>query len=390
MNGTLEGTLRGWQQRAFAAAVVGLILCAAGAYVDVRGFVRSYLFAYAYWTGMSIGCLAILLLHHTVHGKWGAAVRRPCEAAARLIPYFGVLLLPVLAAMPLLYVWALPEAAGNPALQRKAAYLNVPFFIVRSIVYFVVWSFYAYRLSRWSTEQDRTGDPRLIERMRALSAPGLLVFTFVSTFAFVDWIMSLEPEWFSTMYGVMFLVGETLEAFALTIAVVIALSHWEPLRTRLTDQHLHDLGNLLLAITVLWAYLSFSQFLIIWSGNLPEEIPWYVRRLGQGWGWVASSLVVFHFFLPFLLLLPRAVKRRKKQLLGICLLMLAIRMVDVFWVVEPAFRGAHVQVVWTDLAAPLFLGGLWLGLFFRQLGARPLMPVRDATLEGAPRETVAF
>ena len=245
----------------------------------------------------------------------------------------------------------------------------MPFFIARTIFYFAVWTLYSYLLSKWSAEQDRTGDPRLISRMRAVSAPGLVVFTFTATFAFVDWIMSLEPEWFSTMYGAMFLVGQMLEAFALVIALVIVLSQWKPIQQYITPQHFHDLGNLLLAFTVLWAYLSFSQFLIIWAGNLPDEVPWYVRRLGQGWGFVAVLLVIFHFCLPFLLLLQRDVKRRATLLLKVCCLMLAVRMIDVYWVIEPSFYGNRVQIHWADFVTPVAVGGFWLALFFWQLGA---------------------
>jgi hypothetical protein len=223
-----------------------------------------------------------------------------------------------------------------------------------------------------------------------------VVFTLTATFAFVDWIMSLEPHWFSTIYGAMFLVGEVLEAFALVIALVVVLGRAQPFREYLTPQHYHDLGNMMFAFTVLWAYLSFSQFLIIWAGNLPTEIPWYLRRLNQGWGAVAVGLVVFHFCLPFVLLLQRRVKRTPDLLLAVCLLMIIVRMVDVYWVIEPSFyapdptAGQPVQVHWTDFATMLAIGGLWLALFFWQIRSRTLLPVRDPRLVGAPRETVAF
>lgn len=382
--------LSDWRRYSLLAGGAGAILCVAAYFLDRGQFLRSYLFAYVYWTGMALGCLAILLLHHTVGGKWGMVIRRLCEAGARTIPYMAIFLVPVLLAMHTLYVWTQPEAVHDAVIQSKAAYLNIPFFLARTIFYFAIWTMYGYLLSKWSAEQDRTGDPRLISRMRAVSAPGLVVFTFTATFAFVDWIMSLEPDWFSTMYGAMFLVGQVLEAFALVIALVIVLSQWEPIKQYITPQHFHDLGNLLLAFTVLWAYLSFSQFLIIWAGNLPDEVPWYVRRLGQGWGFVAVLLVIFHFCLPFLLLLQRDVKRRATLLLKVCWLMLAVRMIDVYWVIEPSFYGNRVQIHWTDFVTPVAVGGFWLALFFWQLGRRPLLPLQDPRLEGAPRETVAY
>jgi hypothetical protein len=226
--------------------------------------------------------------------------------------------------------------------------------------------------------------------MRALSAPGLVVFTITTTFAFIDWIMSLEPHWFSTIYGAMFMIGEMVESFAFVIALMIILSKTSPLKEYVTPQHVHDLGNMLFAFMVLWAYLSFSQFLIIWAGNLPEEIPWYLSRLRGGWGWVALTIVIVHFAVPFALLLFRGIKRREDRLLRVCLMMIVIRLVDVYWITEPAFYGQHLRIHWMDFVTPLAVGGLWLAAFFWQLKSRPLLPVGDPRLQGAPRETVAF
>ncbi len=379
-----------WQQRALLVGIAGVLLTILGFIFDREQLLRSYLYGYLYWLGMALGCMGILLLHHTVGGKWGMVIRRMCEAGARTVPYMIVLLIPVLASLPTLYPWARPEAAHDANIQEKAAYLNVPGVIGRSIFYFAIWALYAYLLSKWSDEQDRTGDERLIGKMRAVSAPGLVVFTFVTTFAFIDWIMSLEPHWFSTIYGAMFLIGEVLESFAFVIALVIVLSKESPLKDYITKQHLHDLGNMMFAFMVLWAYLSFSQFLIIWAGNLPEEIPWYLRRLKGGWGWVALTLVVFHFATPFVLLLMRNVKRNADRLLKVCIMMIVIRLVDVYWVVEPAFYNEQLKIHWMDFVTPVAVGGLWLAGFFWQLKSRPLVPLRDPRLTGAPRETVAF
>jgi hypothetical protein len=379
-----------WQRWALMAGIAGVLAALAGILLGLEQFLRSYLFAFVFWTGMGIGCLGILLLHHTVGGKWGMVIRRMCEAGARTLPFMFVLILPVLFSVSVLYPWARPDAAHDANLQTKTAYLNVPFFIGRTVFYFLIWTFYAYRLSKWSADQDASGDAGLIPKMRGCSAPGLVVFTFVSTFAFVDWIMSLEPQWFSTIYGAMFLIGQVLGAFALTIALLIVFSNREPLRSYVTKQHLHDLGNMMFAFMVLWAYLSFSQFLIIWAGNLPEEIPWYLRRFRGGWGWVALAIVVFNFGAPFVLLLLRGVKRHAQRLLKVCLLIIAIRLVDVYWIVEPAFYNQQLEIHWLDFITPVAVGGLWLAAFFWQLRSRPLVPLRDPRLEGAPRETVAF
>jgi hypothetical protein len=379
-----------WQWTSLMVGIAGALLAITGFLLDREQFLRSYLFGYLFWLGMAIGCLGILLMHHTVGGKWGMLIRRMCEAGARTIPYMIVLLIPIFLSLPTLYPWARPEAAHDPVIHAKAAYLNIPGVIGRAVFYFAVWTLYAYMLSKWSTEQDRRGDERLIGKMRSLSAPGLVVFTFVTTFAFIDWIMSLEPHWFSTVYGAMFLIGQMLESFAFVIALVIVLSRRPPLAQYVTRQHLHDLGNMMFAFMVLWAYLSFSQFIIIWAGNLPEEIPWYLRRLKGGWGWVALSLVVFHFAVPFVLLLMRGVKRHAGRLFKVCLLMLVIRVVDVYWIVEPAFYQQQIRTHWMDFVAPVAVGGFWLSAFFWQLKSRPLVPMRDPRLEGAPRETVAF
>lgn len=379
-----------WQRWALIAAGVGIVLSAIGLFLDPIQFLRSYLYGFILWLGMGIGCLGILLMHHTVGGKWGMMIRRMAEAGARTLPFMLVLLIPILINIPKLYPWATPAGAADPNIHGKHLYLNIPFFLGRAILYFAVWTFYAWRLSGLSAEQDRTGDERLIGRMRAISAPGLVVFTFISTFAFVDWVMSLEPQWFSTMYGVMFLVGQMLGAFGLMIALVIVLSNEEPFSEYLTAQHVHDLGNMMFAFMVLWAYLSFSQFLIIWSGNLPDEIPWYLRRLNNGWGEVALAIVLFNFVTPFVLLLFRGVKRHAQRLFKVCLLILAIRLVDVYWIVEPAFYRQHFHIHWLDFALWLAIGGLWVSAFFWQLKSRGLLPLRDPRLQGIPRETVAF
>ncbi len=283
---SITARLSQWQRNSLLVGLAGALVAVVACLLDRQQFLRSYLFAYLYWTGMALGCLAILLMHHVVGGKWGMLIRRLCEAGARTLPFMALLLIPVLFGMRTLYSWTQPGAANDAVIQSKAAYLNVPFFIGRAVFYFVIWFLYSHLLSKWSAEQDRTGDGRFIGRMRALSAPGLVVFTLTTTFAFIDWIMSLEPHWFSTIYGAMFMIGEMLESFAFVIALMIILSKTAPLKEYVTPQHIHDLGNMMFAFMVLWAYLSFSQFIIIWAGNLPDEIPWYVQRAcAAAWGW---------------------------------------------------------------------------------------------------------
>jgi len=244
---SLTAQIGRWQRNSLLVGIAGVLLAAVAFLLDREQFFRSYLFAYLYWTGMALGCLAILLMHHVVGGKWGMLIRRLCEAGARTLPFMGLLLVPILFGMGTLYSWARPQAAHDAIIQSKAPYLNVPFFIARAVIYFSIWFLYSHLLSKWSAQQDRTGDERLISKMRAISAPGLVVFTLTTTFAFIDWIMSLEPHWFSTIYGAMFMVGEMLESFAFVIALMIILSRTSPIKDYVTPQHIHDLGNMMFA-----------------------------------------------------------------------------------------------------------------------------------------------
>lgn len=383
--------LERYEQVAFFVALVGALASVAGFVIDRNVFFQSYLFSYVFWLGMALGCLGLVMLNHVVGGKWGLVIRRLLEVGSMNLPLMIALIIPVLLGMGSLYLWTHGDAiAHDEALQKKTGYLNVPFFLVRLAIYFAIWCYYAIFLSRLSGIQDRSGDESLIERMKTISAPGLVVFTVSTTFAFVDLVMSLEPHWYSTIYGLMFLIGQVLQALAFVVAMLILFSNREPLRNTVTPQHLHDLGNLMLAFTVLWAYLSFSQFLIIWAGNLPEEIPWYLKRLRGGWNVVAVILVLFHFAVPFVVLLQREAKRRAGMLLMICWAMFAIRIIDAFWVMEPSLRPDGFALHWTDAATFLGVGGLWVGMFFRHLKSRPLVPIGDARLAGPPREMVTY
>lgn len=380
-----------YEQVAFFIGLIGLIASVAGFFLNRVQFFQSYLFSYIFWLGMALGCLGLVMLNHVVGGKWGLVIRRLLEVGSLNLPVMLALIVPILFGLGSLYVWTHADAVvHDEALQKKTGYLNVPFFLGRVAIYFVIWSFYAIVLNRLSAKQDRTGDETLIERMKTISAPGLVIFTVSTTFAFIDWVMSLEPHWYSTIYGLMFLIGQVLQALALMVAILILFSDRKPLRDTLTPQHLHDLGNLILTFTMLWAYLSFSQFLIIWAGNLPEEIPWYLTRLHGGWNVVAVILVLFHFAVPFVVLLQREAKRRAKILLRICFAMLIIRIVDVFWVIEPSLRPNGFAVHWMDIATFLAIGGIWIGMFFRQLKSRPILLTGDPRLAGPPREMVTF
>ncbi len=370
--------LNRFRNRAMAAGTVGILLIVAGAFLNPAQFFRSYLLGYIFWLGLAVGCMAILMLHHLSGGGWGIGIRRALEAATRTFPLLALLFLPLAFGRRFLYIWARPEeVVHSELLQHKAVYLNLQFFLVRAVVYFAVWMALSHFLNKWSAEQDRNGDPRITRRMQLLSGPGLVLFGLTVTFASIDWVMSLDPEWFSTMFGLAFMEGQALTGLAFAIAVAVLLSQYEPLCRVISSEHFHDLGKLLLAFVMIWAYLAFSQFLIIWSGNLPEEIPWYVRRLQGGWQWVGLVLVLFHFALPFLLLLSRDLKRNARTLVKVAWAVLLMRLVDLFWLTAPQPGTGGFRVHWMDLAAPVGIGGLWLAIFFGQLGRRPLLALND-------------
>jgi len=368
-----------WQRQAGIIGILGMIASAAGFAFDRPQFFRSWLFGGLFWAGLSMGALGIYLMHNVVGGNWGVIMRRPLESASRTIWITGILLAPIFAGMAFYYPWARPDAAHDPNLVLKAPYLNLPFFAGRFVFYFLLWSFFAYRLSAMSAKTDSSSDKGIQIRMRQFGSPALLVFVLTATFAFFDWVMSLEPHWFSTMYGGMYLIGQALAAIAFVIILLERCSDQSPIRENLDMPLWHNLGNMMLAFTMLWAYLSFSQLIIIWSGNLPEEISWYLTRFTNGWGPMAWSVAVFNFCVPFFILLHRFVKKNPKLLVKVCIGMFVMRLVDVFWLSQPPLR-PNLFFSWMDLATFAGIGGIWLYFFFQDLKGRPLVPLRDSRL----------
>jgi hypothetical protein len=374
------------ERRALIVGVIGIAAGALGALTNRDQFFQSWLIGFLFCLGLSLGSLGLLMLQHLSGGQWGLVGRRVFEAATRTLPVVALFFVPILFVLPTLFLWARPEVvAGDRILQAKAPYLNVTFFMVRAVIYFAFWMICGWLLNKWSTAQDR-GEEALdaagMVRFRTLSAPALLFLVLTITFAVTDWVMSLDPHWFSTIMGLMFVAGFGLSAFALTIAVLATVGPVGALSGRLNPRHFHDLGKLLLAFTMLWAYLNFSQFLIIWSGNLPEEIPWYIERMRGGWGIVAISLVVGHFALPFLLLLSEDLKKNR-WLPRVAIFILVMRLVDTIWLVGPTFEHHGFPVHWMDVVVPAGLMGIWLFWFTRQLRSRALMPLNDPFLKEA-------
>jgi hypothetical protein len=370
-----------FQKRSLIVGIVFLVGLIASAFFSPARFFQSYLIGWTFCTGISVGCLALLMLQHMTGGGWGLVIRRVLEAATRLLPVMAILFLPViLGAHSIYHEWLDPQQVEqHEAVKFKSGYLNLPFFTVRAAIYFAIWITLAFLLNKWSLAQDRTADNRYTKQMRVLSGPGMVALIFSVTFASIDWYMSLEPEWFSTIYGFIFVAAWSLSALAFVIAVMANLVRDEPMRRIVAPLHFQDHGKLLLALVMLWAYFAFSQFLIIWSGNLPEEIVWYTHRIHATWGVVIILIGILHFAAPFLFLLSRDLKRNPRRLVLVAMLIIVMRMVDLLWMLAPAF--GHRRWVVVDVLALLGFGGLWLSLFAWQLGKRPLIPINDPQFE---------
>ncbi len=370
----------GTERTAFVVGAIGLAACLLGALVDTTQFLRSYLWAYWFWLGAAIGCGQILMLYHLVGGAWGFVIQRILEAGVRTMPFMFVLVIPLLIGIPRIYSYADPRAVAlDKALQHKSAYLNEPGVIIRLVIYFVIWGMIGYLLTYWSRRQDETEDYKYLTHRSWLSGPGVILYSLAMSFAAVDWIMALEPDWYSTMFPGFYLVGQALTAFAVVIAVLHFVSDRPPLSDIISPKDYHDLGNLLLTSVILWAYVEVSQLIITWSGNLPKEIVWYLHRTQGNWAWITIVLVLFHFAVPFFILLGRENKKRSHRLAGVAVFIVLMHLLDNYWNVEPAFH-SHIYVHWLDFAAPIGLGGIWIGLLLRQIKRRPLVPVHDPRL----------
>ena len=380
---------------------LGLLLCLAGFISSPQMFFQSYLFAFLYWGGFGFGGLAILLLNNVVGGKWGATARRFLVAQMRTLPIIAIFFVVLLFGMKYLYPWTHPDlVAANEFLHHKTPYLNTPFFIIRAVICFAIWIGVAMRLNSWYDLQDRTGDFGLREKLRAFSAPCLLLFVIIITFAYIDWILSADAQYYSTVYAGMLLIGNVVQTFALTNLTLILASKGDRFGGRINSKILHDLGNLMFAFTIFWAYLNAAQLIITWPGNLPQEISWYLDRTGGFWKVLAVVVGMSMFLIPFLALLSQNRKRDPRRLMKVCIWLLVARVIDEFWVVLPTFRNhsagallgtsAGFQIYWTDFAAFFGIGGVWVFMFIKNLRRSPLLPLRDGRVqEPLPQEVLA-
>jgi hypothetical protein len=358
-------------------------------------FFHSYLVAFIFWTGVALGCLGLLMVQYLGGASWGLLIRRQLEAGAHTLWLMLILFLPIATVgLHSLYDWSHPldtfPEAERKLIEHKTPWLNQTGFLIRGVIYFIVWIGLATYLRKWSKQQDENRDMSAVQRAQNLSAPGFVLYGLAVTFAGIDWVMSLDVEWFSTIFGLLMLIGQGVLALAFLITIGVYLSGREPMDRIYQPKHFHDMGKLLLAAVMVWAYFSFSQLLIIWSGNLPEEIPWYLERFKGQWRWLGVALILLNFALPFLLLLSRDLKQNRRRLMAVAWLLIAMRFVDLLWLIAPEFEGGHlgearhyglsVASYINYAAAVIGVGGLWLGWFFYQLRQRALVPYNDPQL----------
>lgn len=379
-----QAELRRWQRWSLVVGAAALILCVIGGLFSPDQFFRAYLAGYLFWLGIPLGCLALLMLYHVTGGAWGFLIRRILEAGMRTLPLLAILFLPIAFGVEYIYLWARPGVVLiHQDVQRF--YLNAPFFWVRAALFFILWIVLASFLSSWSRQQDQSGSPRRLRKFALLSAPGLITYGVTITFAAVDWVMSLQPGFRSTIFGPLFAAGQLLSALAFALIVLARLAERPPLADVIVPDTVNDLGSLLFTFLILWTYMAFFQFMLIWIANLPEEVIWYLPRSRDGWQWVAWALVIFHFVVPFFLLLMRDIKRDPRALAGTAGLILFMQLVFNYYQVMPAFSETRISEHWLDFLTPIGVGGLWLAYFFQQLLNRPLVPEYDLNREEALR-----
>jgi hypothetical protein len=366
------------QWGALAVGVVALIPCIVGAPFWPTQFFRAYLAAYQFYLGIALGALAIFMLYQLTGGAWGFLTRRLFEAAMRTLPLLAVLFTPIAVGIRYLYPWANPEiVAQSKQLQYNHIYLNAGFWWVRAVLCFVVWVGIAAILSYWSRQEDRTGSLTLPRRFRLVSAPALVAYGVSITFASVDWVMSLQPAYHSTIFGPEFAAGQLVTAQAFVLITLAWLVAQPPFAELISLETLNDLGNLLLTFLVIWSYMVWFNFMLSWIANLPEENIWFLPRSQGGWQWVAWATFVLHFAVPFFCLLLRDVKRSPRALAGVAALIFFMHLVFLYFQVMPAFPDTTIADHWMDFLTPLGIGGIWLAFFLWQLGRYPVLPLHD-------------
>ncbi|MCC6849792.1 MAG: quinol:cytochrome C oxidoreductase [Deltaproteobacteria bacterium] len=366
---------------ALAVAGVGASVALAG---GTPQFYFSWLVAYLFFLSIALGGLFFVLVLAVSRAGWGVSLRRVVENVMATLPVFAVLFVPIWLGRHELYAWARPEEVAKSALLRgKAPFLNEDFWFVRAILYFVAWSALATFFSTQSQKQDETGDERISARMRGIAPVGIILFALSTTFCSIDWMMSLEPEWYSTMYGVYFFSGAVIAIFSFVILLVQFAYTQGALRGVVTTEHLHDVGKLLFGFTIFWAYIAFSQYFLIWYGNIPEETVYYMKRQVGSWQSVGMLLAYGHFLLPFFFLMPRAAKRSSALLVIAAVWQLFMHFLDLHWAIMPVLHPESARPGFVDLAAFSAVGGVFLAAIGWVSSRRALVPLGDPRLPEA-------
>jgi hypothetical protein len=354
------------------------------AFARPEEFYRAYLLGFMCWLGVALGSMAIIMIRHLTGGGWGVVVRRLMGAAMRTLPLLAVLFIPVILGVHRLYIWAQPLGNVQDKHLREhleqitQSYLTVNGFIIRAVIYLAIWNLLSFLLSKWSKEGDSPGPRDNTQRFKAVSGPGLILYAFTISFAAIDWVMSLDPSWISTIFGLIILIGELLSAMCFAVVVERILFDYKPMSEMLKPDFVHDHGKWMLTFIMVWAYFGFSQWLIIWAGNLPAEISFYLKRIQNGWGVIALVLALFGFAVPFAILLSRPFKRNIRKLVWLAVWLMLMRYVDLYWIIEPNFSKT-ITLTLADVVVPIAMGGIWLWYFFRNLASLPLLPAYDAT-----------
>jgi hypothetical protein len=369
-------------QRSLMVGVAFGIVAVILAFLRPEQFYRAYLLGFMCWLGVALGSMAILMIRHLTGGGWGMVIRRILGAAMRTVPLLALLFIPVILGMHKLYVWAQPlDQIADKHLREHLeditkTYLTTNGFILRAVFYFAIWNLLSFLLSKWSKQTDRAGAPDNTDRFKVVAGPGLILYGFTISFAAIDWVMSLDPSWISTIFGLVILIGEVLSAMCFAVVVERILFDYKPMSEMLKPDFVHDHGKWMLTFVMVWAYFNYSQWLIIWAGNLPSEITYYLRRLNGGWGYVGLFIVIFHFAIPFGTLLSRSFKRNIRKLVWLAVWLMLMRYLDLFWIIEPNFSKTFTVTI-ADVVVPVAIGGFWLAYFFRNLGSLPLLPAYD-------------
>jgi hypothetical protein len=369
-------------QRSLIVGVVFSVVAVFLAFTRPDEFYRAYLLGFMCWLGVALGSMAIVMIRHLTGGGWGMVIRRILGASMRTLPLLAVLFIPVILGIHHLYIWARPlDQVADKHLREHLeditkTYLTTNGFIIRAVFYLAIWNLLSFLLSHWSRQTDRVGAPDNSQKFKTVAGPGLILYGFTISFAAIDWVMSLDPSWISTIFGLIILIGEVLSAMCFAVVVERILFNYKPMSEMLKPDFVHDHGKWMLTFIMVWAYFSFSQWLIIWAGNLPAEITFYVKRLNGGWGSIGLFLVIFHFAVPFTILLSRPFKRDIRKLVWLAVWLMLMRYLDLFWIIEPNFSQT-LKLTVADVVVPIAIGGFWLAYFFRNLAALPLLPAYD-------------